>query len=48
MGQPISKQASFDARNDGYAKLKDLFEIRNNEKGIYLRDKNQAAQAQPD
>lgn len=45
VGQHISKQASFDARNYGYAKLKDLFqaiglfEIRNNEKGIYLRDK---------
>lgn len=53
VGQHISKQASFDARNYGYAKLKDLFqaiglfEIRNNEKGIYLRDNNQAAQAQP-
>ena len=54
VGQHISKQASFDARNYGYAKLKDLFqaiglfEIRNNEKGIYLRDKNQAAQVQAD
>lgn len=44
VGQHISKQASFDSRNFGYAKLKDLFqaiglfEIRNNEKGIYLRD----------
>ncbi len=49
VGQHISKQASFDSRNYGYAKLKDLFqaiglfEIRNNEKGIYLRDKKQAA-----
>jgi uncharacterized protein (TIGR00288 family) len=54
VGQHISKQASFDARNYGYAKLKDLFqaiglfEIRNNEKGIYLRDKNQVEQAQTD
>jgi len=52
VGQHISKQASFDSRNYGYAKLKDLFqaiglfEIRSNEKGIYLRDKNQASQAQ--
>lgn len=53
VGQHISKQASFDSRNYGYAKLKDLFqaiglfEIRNNEKGIYLRDKKQAAGTQP-
>lgn len=53
VGQHISKQASFDSRNYGYAKLKDLFqaiglfEIRNNEKGIYLRDKKQTAPAQP-
>jgi uncharacterized protein (TIGR00288 family) len=52
VGQHISKQASFDARNFGYAKLKDLFqaiglfEIRNNEKGISLRDKNQAVTPQ--
>ncbi len=51
VGQHISKQASFDSRNYGYAKLKDLFqaiglfEIRSNEKGIYLRDKKQAAQS---
>ena len=51
VGQHISKQASFDSRNFGYAKLKDLFqaiglfEIRNNEKGIYLRNKKKAAQA---
>jgi uncharacterized LabA/DUF88 family protein len=48
VGQHISKQASFDSRNYGYAKLKDLFqaiglfEIRSNEKGIYLRDKKQS------
>jgi len=52
VGQHISKQASFDSRNYGYAKLKDLFqaiglfEIRSNEKGIYLRDKKQTTQAQ--
>jgi len=54
VGQHISKQASFDSRNFGYAKLKDLFqatglfEVRNNEKGIALRDKKQATPAQPD
>ena len=53
VGQHISKQASFDSRNFGYAKLKDLFqatglfEIRNNEKGIALRDKKQATPAHP-
>ncbi len=52
VGQHIAKQASFDARNYGYAKLKDLFqaiglfEIRTLDKRIYLRDKKQAAQAQ--
>jgi len=51
VGQHISKQASFDSRNYGYAKLKDLFqaiglfEIRNNEKGISLRDKKRATPA---
>jgi hypothetical protein len=51
VGQHISKQASFDSRNFGYAKLKDLFqaiglfEIRNNEKGISLRDQNLPTQA---
>lgn len=51
VGQHISKQASFDSRNYGYAKLKDLFqsiglfEIRNNEKGISLRDKKRATHA---
>ncbi|HLP97255.1 MAG TPA: NYN domain-containing protein [Sideroxyarcus sp.] len=45
VGQHISKQASFDARNYGYAKLKDLFqaidlfEVRKNDKSIYVRDK---------
>ncbi len=52
VGQHISKQASFDSRNYGYAKLKDLFqaiglfEIRNLDKRITLRDKRQAAPAQ--
>ena len=52
VGQHISKQASFDARNYGYAKLRDLFqaiglfEIRNNDKAIYVRDKKIVSQAQ--
>lgn len=51
VGQHISKQASFDSRNYGYAKLKDLFqaiglfEIRKNDKSIYVRDKKQVSQA---
>ncbi|HEX8979933.1 MAG TPA: NYN domain-containing protein [Parasulfuritortus sp.] len=49
VGQHISKQASFDSRNYGYTKLKDLFqaiglfEIRKIDKGIYVRDKKAAA-----
>jgi uncharacterized protein (TIGR00288 family) len=45
VGQHISKQASFDSRNYGYAKLKDLFqaiglfEMRTKDKSIYVRDK---------
>lgn len=45
VGQHISKQASFDSRNYGYAKLKDLyqaiglFEIQTKNKGVYVRDK---------
>jgi uncharacterized protein (TIGR00288 family) len=45
VGQHISKQASFDSRNYGYAKLKDLFqaiglfEMRTRDKSIYVRDK---------
>jgi len=52
VGQHISKQASFDSRNFGYAKLKDLFqaiglfEIRKNEKSIYIRDRQQAPPAE--
>lgn len=44
VGQHISKQASFDSRNFGYAKLRDLFqaiglfEIRTKDKGVYVRD----------
>lgn len=46
VGQHISKQASFDSRNYGYAKLKDLFqaiglfEIRKSDTSIYVRDKH--------
>ncbi|MDP2785937.1 MAG: NYN domain-containing protein [Sulfurimicrobium sp.] len=45
VGSHISKQASFDSRNLGYSKLSgliqaiDLFEIKRNEKGSYVRDK---------
>ena len=45
VGQHISKQASFDSRNYGYARLKDLFqaiglfEMRTKDKSIYVRDK---------
>jgi uncharacterized LabA/DUF88 family protein len=45
VGQHISKQASFDSRNYGYAKLKDLyqaiglFDMQTKEKGVYVRDK---------
>lgn len=45
VGSHISKQASFDSRNLGYAKLSeliqaiDLFEIKKSEKGSYVRDK---------
>lgn len=44
VGQHISKQASFDSRNYGYGKLKDLFqaiglfEIKTEGKGVYVRD----------
>jgi uncharacterized protein (TIGR00288 family) len=45
VGQHISKQASFDSRNYGYAKLRDLyqaiglFDIQVKDKGVYVRDK---------
>jgi uncharacterized LabA/DUF88 family protein len=48
VGSHISKQASFDSRNYGYAKLSDLivaiglFEVSKRDKGLYLRDKRQA------
>ncbi|MCC6201598.1 MAG: NYN domain-containing protein [Gammaproteobacteria bacterium] len=53
VGQHISKQASFDSRNYGYAKLKDLFraiglfdiEARGEKKTIYVRDKRATAAA---
>ena len=48
VGSHISKQASFDSRNFGYAKLSDLiqaiglFEINKRDKGLYVRDKRPA------
>jgi uncharacterized protein (TIGR00288 family) len=45
VGQHISKQASFDSRNYGYAKLRDLFaaiglfELQTRERGLYVRDR---------
>lgn len=48
VGSHISKQASFDSRNYGYSKLSDLitaiglFEVRKQEKSIYIRDKKAA------
>lgn len=50
VGQHIAKQASFDSRNYGYAKLKDLFqaiglfEMRKSDKTIFVRDKKAAPQ----
>ncbi|MGA9164998.1 MAG: NYN domain-containing protein [Thiobacillus sp.] len=52
VGQHISKQASFDSRNYGYAKLKDLyqviglFDIQTKDKGVYVRD-NRSPQRPP-
>ena len=52
VGQHISKQASFDSRNYGYAKLKDLFqaiglfEMRTKDKSIYVRDKKKPSASQ--
>lgn len=45
VGQHISKQASFDQRNYGYAKLGDLFQaiglfdLQTRDKGMYVRDR---------
>lgn len=53
VGQHISKQASFDSRNYGYAKLKDLyqaidlFDIQTKDKGVYVRDKRLAQRPSP-
>ena len=50
VGQHISKQASFDARNYGYAKLSGLFQaiglfdLRTHGKGLQVRDKRAALQ----
>lgn len=52
VGQHISKQASFDSRNFGYAKLKDLFqaiglfEMQARDKGIYVRDRQRVTPPQ--
>lgn len=39
VGQHISKQASFDSRNYGYAKLSGLFDVRTHGKGLQVRDR---------
>ncbi len=45
VGQHISQKDSFDSRNYGYAKLKDLFhaiglfEVQSRDKGVFVRDK---------
>lgn len=52
VGQHIAKQASFDSRNYGYAKLKDLFlatglfDVQQKDKGLYVRDKRRATLVQ--
>jgi len=51
VGSHISKQASFDSRNYGYAKLKDLyqgiglFDMQTKNKVVYVRDKQLAQEA---
>jgi uncharacterized protein (TIGR00288 family) len=51
VGQHISKQASFDSRNYGYAKLRDLFsaiglfDLQTREKGLYVRDRRNVSPA---
>lgn len=48
VGQHIAKQASFDSRNYGYAKFRDLFsaiglfDLQKKEKGLYVRDRRTA------
>lgn len=48
VGQQVGNQASFDSRNYGYPKLSDLieamglFEIRRDELGLWVRDKNKS------
>lgn len=52
VGQHISQQTSFDSRNYGYAKLRDLyqaiglFELQARDKGVFVRDKRSAARPQ--
>lgn len=49
VGQHISQQTSFDSRNYGYAKLRDLyqaiglFDIQARDKGVFVRDKRAVA-----
>jgi uncharacterized LabA/DUF88 family protein len=49
VGSQIGNQASFDPRNYGYRKLSDLveatelFEVRREEKIIFIRDKKKSA-----
>lgn len=51
VGQHISKQASFDSRNYGYAKLRDLFsaiglfDLQTRDKGLYVRDRRSVTPA---
>ncbi len=51
VGSHISKQASFDSRNYGFAKLRDLFsaiglfDLKTHEKGLYVRDRKYGAGA---
>ena len=53
VGQHISKQASFDSRNVGYARLRDLmqdiglFDVSQRDKAIYVRDKRLARKPAP-
>lgn len=52
IGQHISQKESFDSRNYGYAKLKDiflaigLFEVQSRDKGVFVRDKRSAQRLQ--
>ncbi|WP_410593864.1 OST-HTH/LOTUS domain-containing protein, partial [Bacillus sp. SIMBA_074] len=51
VGKQVGNQASFDSRNYGYRKLRDLiratdlFELRQDEQAIWVRDKPRAGAA---